>query len=508
MTASITVDATAAGDVFSAYLLGSNLPAWLQQTTFESPQFRRRIAASGIPLLRIPGGSWGDEYGWLSCETLEDVPGAIPCRYPWARRPTDFINFFRGIADLGVHIEPMYIVNVNYTAQEAAALVAFFNAPVTDTTVIGLDRNGTDWKTAGEWAALRAAGGNEQPLSIHWWEIGNEVHGGKPSTPGCKANGWEETWTCDGTEYISGTLEHDGYLQLRAAMLAVDPTIQVGAVGGSDSTMGNRWSEAVLRAGGEQMDYFVIHTYPRYNIYLGNPSKEWAEILALPQTHWRKLAESAEMARTYYAGGRAIPIVVNEYELVPPWGQKDPRNYMNKYIDALFIADSIGQMAAYGVDMAAQWDVMNGPDAYGNEFGLMLADGSNIRQPKYYAFPLWARFGTTLLPVTSSARPESELSVYAGRLDEGTLTLFVLNKTGSEVYTQITLNGVARITGGLLDVVAAPSLDALSVTFNGIADPADDLSDAPAQEIAGSADNRLNFTFAPLTMTLLRLQVQ
>ncbi|HOU15863.1 MAG TPA: alpha-L-arabinofuranosidase [Anaerolineae bacterium] len=508
MTASIEVDAAAPGDPFSPYLLGSNLPAWLKPETFENEQFRRRVAATGITLLRIPGGSWGDEYGWLSCETKKDAPGAIPCRFTWASRPTDFINFFRGMENLGVHIEPMYIVNVNYTAQEAAALVAFYNAPLTDTTVIGLDRNGTDWKTAGDWAALRAAGGNERPLGIHWWEIGNEVHGGKPGVPGCKANGWEETWTCNGSEYISGTLQHDGFLQLRAAMLAVDPTIQVGAVGGSDSTMGNRWSEAVLRAGGDQMDYFVIHTYPSYNFYLGNLSKEWAEILALPQTHWRKLAESASMAHQYYANGRAIPIVINEYELTPPWGQNDLRTYMNRYVDALFIADSIGQMATYGVAMAAQWDVMNGPDKYGNEFGLMRADGTNIRQPKYYAFPLWSRFGATLLPVTSSARPEAELSVYTGRLDDGTLTLLALNKTGSEIHTQITFNGVARITGGLLDVVTAPSFDALTATYNGVADPADDLSDAPAQEVAGVTDNRLEFTFAPLAMTLLRLQVQ
>jgi hypothetical protein len=200
--------------------------------------------------------------------------------------------------------------------------------------------------------------------------------------------------------------------------------------------------------------------------------------------------------------------VINEYELIPPWGQKDYRNYRNKYVDALFIADSIGQMAVHGVDMAAQWDVMNGADGDGNEFGLMRADGTNFRQPKYYAFPLWARFGTTLLPVMSSAKPEAELSVYAGRLDDGTLTLLVLNKTGSEVHTQITLNGVARITGGQMDVVTAPSFDSLTATYNGVAEPADDLSDAPAQGIAGSPNNRLEFTFAPLAMTLLRLQVQ
>jgi hypothetical protein len=64
---------------------------------------------------------------------------------------------------------------MNYTAQEAASAVAFYDAQVDDTTPIGLDRNGTDWKTSGHWAQLRADHGNKEPLGIHYWEIGNEV---------------------------------------------------------------------------------------------------------------------------------------------------------------------------------------------------------------------------------------------------------------------------------------------------------------------------------------------
>lgn len=504
----IEIDAADLGKTFSPLMLGSNLPAWLKVTTFENAQFRRRVAASGVTLLRIPGGSWADEYGWLSCEKGRDMPGAFPCRYPWASRPTDFINFFRGVAELGIHIEPMYIINVNYTAQEAAAVVAFYNAAITDTTSIGLDRNGTDWLTAGDWAQLRAAGGNEQPLGIKFWEIGNEVHGGKPTTPGCPSNGWEETWTCNGREYILGTDQHDGLVQMRAAMLTVDPTIWVGAVGGSDNLLGNRWSEAVLKAGSQHIDYIVIHTYPSYHIY-GNLRKEFDEILALPQTHWPRLKQSADNALDRYGDGVKIPIVINEYELTPPWGQQDIRNYMNKYADAIFIADSIGQMIAHGVDIAAQWDIMNGKsDDFGNEFGLMKADGSNDRQPKYWAFPLWSRFGTTLLPAQSSAKPTTELSIYAGRLDNGHITLLVINKMERPANVQITLSGIAQIVGGLADVVIAPSLDSLDATFNGQANPADDLSDAPPLPIPSVSSNRLDYTFEPLAITLLRLDVQ
>ncbi len=508
IAASIRVEAGAAGTSFSPLMLGSNLPAWLKPVQFENEQFRRRVAASGVTLLRIPGGSWGDEYGWLSCEVGQDMPGAFPCRFPWASRPTDFISFFRGVEALGRRIEPMYIMNVNYTAQEAAAAVAFFNAWITDTTPIGVDRNGTDWKTAGHWAQLRADHGNPEPLGIHYWEIGNEVYGGEPGDPGCKANGWEETWTCLGDEYMLGTDAHDGALALRAAMKAVDPTIVVGVVGSGDTPYGNRWSKAVFASGGDQIDYFVIHTYPNYHDY-GNQPKEWAEIVAMPQKHWKSLKQGCEKALTEYAGGRRIPLVVNEYEIVPEWGKRDIRNYMNKYADAIWIADSIGQMIAHGFDIAAQWDIMNGKsDDWGNEFGLMKADGSNDRQPKYWAFPIWARFGTTMLPVESSARAESELSVYAGRPAEGVVSLLVINKSDRWADVEITLTGVTQIEGGLRDWVVAPSLDATVAAFNGVENPADDLVDAPPTPIEAGQGNRLAYTLPPLSITLLRLNVK
>jgi alpha-L-arabinofuranosidase len=289
-------------------------------------------------------------------------------------------------------------------------------------------------------------------------------------------------------------------------MLAVDPTIWVGAVGGGDSPFGSQWTEKVLRSGADQIDYLTLHTYPNYHLY-GIPKKETDEILALPQTHWKKLAASAENALKAYAEGRNIPVVVNEFDIIPPWGKTDTVNYMNKFVDAFFIADSIGQAAIYGVDMLAHWDLMNGKsDAYGNEFGLMKADGSNDRQPKYWVYPLWSRFGSALLPVTNSTNPATELSVYAGRLENGSFTLLVLNKTASWVDAEIVYSGIAQISGGLVDVLTASSLDALEVAFNGVANPSDDLTDAPSGRLPASETNLFRYSFTPLSITLIRIQ--
>ncbi len=520
LAASISVDAAAQGMPINPLILGSNLPAWLNPQKFADPQFRARTAASGITLLRIPGGSWGDDYGWLSCETKQNIPGAYPCNYPWASRPTDFINFFRAVEQIraqwgwkssSARIEPMYIVNVNYTAQEAAALVAFFNAKVGDTRAIGKDLNGTDWKTAGDWASLRAAGGNEQPLGIRYWEIGNEIYGGKTGPKGCGANGWEVSWTCDGGEYMlgipgmPGIPGKDGFLKMRAAMKKVDPSIKVGAVGGT-TLGGNQFSDPLFKEGKGSIDYIVLHTYPNYTYY-NNPRKEWNEILALPLTHWLWMAEDIRIAMDNYNDGKSIPVAMNEYDIIPAYGKEDYRNYMNKYLDALFMTDSIGQMIQNGFTIVANWDLMNGKsNDYGNEFGLMRADETNYRQPKYWSFPIWSRFGTQMLPAQSSAKPDSELSVYAGKLADGTITLIVINKRGGTVQASIRLDGVQKISGGTVDSVAAPSPDSLTATFNGVEDPKDDLSDAPPKALEASPNNEMEYTFAPYTITLFRLQ--
>ncbi|MCS7061707.1 MAG: alpha-L-arabinofuranosidase, partial [Anaerolineae bacterium] len=512
ISAGIEVNVAVSPTPFSPRMLGSNLPAWLKREVFENETFRRRVAASGIRLLRIPGGAWADEYGWLSCETGQDQPGAFPCRFPWASRPSDFINFFKAVAALGNPIEPMYIVNVNYTAQEAAALVAFHNSYVTDTTPIGVDIRGTNWYTAGRWAQLRAAAGNLQPLRINLWEIGNELYGGKPAVKGCPKSGWENTWTCDPVEYIEGNAQHDGFIKMRAAMQAVDPSISVGAVG-HESSLGG-WGRGVLTRGGSVMDYYVIHTYPQYYNY-GNPRREVEHIVSIPQYLWPKIKREADLAFDQYAAGRDIPIALNEFNIVPEWGKTDYRNYLNKHVNALFMADSIGMMIVNGYDMAAQWDVMNGPSPEMgggvNEFGLMRAydyDRNMTRQPKYYAFPIWARFGLTTVPVTSSVDPAKEMSVYAGRPAPGIVSILLINKSDRPADAQITLAGARQILGGTLDTVTADSPDAVISAFNGVTNPKDDLSDAPPVTLNGAPGNRFNHTVPPYSIALLRLRIR
>ena len=511
VSAAIRIQAGGIITPVDARMLGSNLPAWLGRSRFEDEVFRRRTVAAGVKLLRMPGGSWSNAYGWLSCEMGADQPGAEPCYWPWAARPTDFINFLRATG-----AEGLWVVNPNGTSKEAAALVAFFNGAIDDEREIGVDIRGTDWYTVGHWAQLRAAHGNPDPVGVKLWEFGNEVYGGKPSTGGslCQSWGWEDVWTCDGTEYAlgkgTGATRREGYLEFRAAMRAVDPTILVGAVGyeapGDPSTPDwwnyNNWGLKVISAAGASLDFYSIHPYPYFQPPADNAAG-YAEILVKPQSQWRTIRADLDAAFDAFADGRRAPIAVTEYNLVSVQDQ-DNAQLMTRAVNALFLADSIGQAVQQGYALFNHWDLANGRAGNGTEYGLMHEDNGFYRAPQYYAFPLWARFGETMLPVTTTLDAAAQASVYAGRVDATTLSTLAINKTSGWITATIAVEA-GSIEGGLLYEVRAASPAAQSVTYNGVSAPSDALLEPP--QSIDAVNGELTVALAPWSITLVQLKL-
>jgi hypothetical protein len=499
--ATIRIDTAGTARPVDPRILGTNLPTWLNPTRLNNAVFRARTVAAGIKVIRMPGGSWSNRYGWLSCEQGANQPNALPCGdgwQSWAARPTDFINFLKATGTQG-----LWVVSPNGTPQEAAAAVAFFNAQPGDTTLIGVDSKGFDWQTAGYWAQLRADHGNPQPVGIKLWAVGNEVYGGTPASGGaqCQSYGWEEVWTCDGTEYVNGARGYAGYNAFRTAMRAVDPTIQVGAVGLPASADFNNWGNEVIAAAGATMDFYDIHQYAYFN-----PPASNAEALAQPHTAWNTIFADLRTAFNTHAGGRQIPVGVTEWNLFSVQDQ-DNGQLMTRALNALFLADTIGQMAEEGIFLANQWDLANGRAGNGTEYGLMHEDNNYYRSPQYYVFPLWSRFGGELLPASNTLDAATQLSVYGGRIDAGMISLLAINKSGATITGTIYLDspgGPLSVTGGWADVVQAASLADQAVTYNGQLNPADDLSNAPAAVLG--AGSPTTYHFAPYSITLLRFQ--
>ncbi len=497
----IIIDANSAGTAVDPRIRGTNLPAWLGPDRTEDQTFIARTKAAQPTVIRIPGGSWSNGYNWLACERGTDISGNDSCgSYGWGLAPTDFINFLNEIG-----AEGMYTINQNGTSKEAAALVAFFNGSITDDRELGVDVQGNDWGKVSDWAKLRRDNGNPNPFGLQYWEIGNETYAGRPAFGGadCWEFGWEKVWTCDGTEYVNGTGSGvnrlEGFIEFRDMMQWVDPTIEVGAVGVPRQAGWNNWGNEVIAAAGESMDFYIVHQYGFFNT-----PNSLDEILALPQTDWQTIMSDVQSSINTNAPGFDIPITVTEYNLFSNQ-EKDNTQLMTQTVNMLFMADTMGQMMQQGFAIANQWDLANGKADNGTDYGMLDAD-SYARNPQYYAFPLWAKFGSTMLPVTNPLSDATQLSVYAGRVDATTISLFVINKTGDTIATNIQVDGFATITGGTADFVQGDTLGATTVSYNGNSNPADDLSDAPATTIGCSA-NPLAYAFPKYSISLLLLNV-
>jgi hypothetical protein len=248
-----------------------------------------------------------------------------------------------------------------------------------------------------------------------------------------------------------------------------------------------------------------VHPYAYY-IVPPNTAAGRAQILAQPTTSWGAIKAMLQAAFDTYAGGRPIPIFATEYNLVSVQDQ-DTRRLMNRAVNGLFIADSIGQAMQNGFAMTNQWDLSNGCAANGTCYDLLQIDHGFNRAAQYYAFPLWSRFGSQLLPATVSLDAASQISVYAGRIDASTLSVLAINKTRSRITASISFDSGITSAVGQAYVVRAASLSAQRVNYNNVRTPSDDLSNAPPLPLSSSG-NAVTYRFRPGSITLLRMSVQ
>ncbi len=499
-TVNVTIDTDQTVLEFSARnALGTNYGMWGVEAAANST-FLARSGALGNMTIRLPGGSMSQDHGAINCElgAGNTIADAWPCNYEWAMTPTDFIEFLSATGR-----DAIWTINTNVTSGEAAALVAFFNGDVADQRALGTDHNGVNWRTVGYWAQLRASHGNAAPVGIKYWDFGNETYGS------C-VQGWEVGWTCDGAEYINGVTtpeRHEGYLDVRAAMKAVDPTIMVGVTGLANPTEFNNWTTKVLTEGGDIIDYLAIHPYSFVDVPNNDALGRYL-MLSRPQKQWPEVFASTRQAIADFADGRDIPIMIGEYNLSAGWPY-DPQAMMTKALNMLFIADTTGQIIQGDVLAANHWLLNGNVQTNGTDYGLIGDVPSYTRSPQYYAFHLWQFFGNRLLEYTSDADAATQISFYAGS-DGHTISLMAINKTGQATTTNVQLRAdgtVIPVISGSIDVAQAASLDATTITYNGQTNVNDDFSNAQTVELTEVGETT-TVTLPAYSITLLRFATE
>lgn len=491
--AAIVVHDGAAGTPFDHRLLGTNLPAWVGPARLADPAFVDATIASGATVVRMPGGSWSDSYDWLACENL--TPG---CMWDGSARPQDYAGFLEATGTEG-----MWTVNVNGTAQSAAALVAYFNGSVDDTRAIGVDRHGVDWQTVATWARLRAEHGHAEPVGVRLWEIGNEVWGARSSAIGtCAAFGWEDAWTCDGDLYVHGDADHDGFLAIRSAMRDVDSTIAVGAVGTPDQATWSGWGAKVIGGTAGQLDFYVLHHYGF------DAQPRVADVLRAPAAQWPGGVPAVAGALATANPGSEVPVAVTEFNLVATQ-DVDDEALMTKAVNALYVADTIGQMASSGVAIANQWNLINGRAGNGTDYGML--DETSRSAPQYAGFALWQYAGDALVPVDGA---DGGLGVYATSRADGAAVVLVINRSAYARSTTLAVDSLpsARVAAttmrapSLTSTELLPSIPAIAGVGTAWAPAPPSGPNVPMAPLdLGELRGPLSVTFAPWSISVLVL---
>jgi alpha-N-arabinofuranosidase len=284
------------------------------------------------------------------------------------------------------------MASMDQRIMRAAAWVAFMNGSVSDARPIGIDPEGNDWKTVGYWARKRVEEGRTEPVSVVYWEVGNELF-------------WaSEVGHTTAREYAVG------FGRFAKAMKAVDPAIKVGAAGMSDpSGRGDPdphtiWNATLLQIAKGDMDFLAVHPY--------YPSALSSQVLFGSETWYRAVMAGASHAMVHMRRirglieqteprGKKVEIVVSEYGIWPA-DSKDARDFSNlarAVYDADLLLHLLRAGEGLGVTMAAGWNLQSS-----TETALIRHDwatGLGTLRPQYHSFQMLRDLsGARFLPVS------------------------------------------------------------------------------------------------------------
>ena len=390
-----------------------------------------KVKALRPAFMRWPGGNVAQDYRWQwGTGPRDGRPTWTNLSWKNEPEPGDFgtDEFVRFARNAGA--EPSITVNVEgrgATAEEAAAWVEYCNGPPTST-----------------YGAIRARNGNPEPFRVKYWEIGNEIWG-----DWVRGHSDAATYARNLTRYV-------------AAMRAVDPSIQVIAVGDNDMA----WNRTVLRHPGERFDYLAVHHYYSHR----EMGADLRNLMARPLYYERFYGEMSRQLREL-APDRRPKLAINE------WGLDLPESQQYSIVAAIYAARlmNVFERSSDLVAMSAVSDLVNGWPG-----GIIQAGRHGVFvTPIYLVNTLYAmRLGAERLaakvsgPTFSSTREGGNIPVIdisASRSADGRSVFLKAVNTDFEqaVTARITLRGARVSSRAVVESVVADSLAAT----NGFATP-------------------------------------
>lgn len=276
----------------------------------------------------------------------------------------------------------------------------------------------------------------EKAYNVRYWSIGNE-----PNLFGPLLN----------TPYTTEDLNRE-WRAMAEAMLEVDPDIMLvgpdltqyvilslegenieylpNSVGGHPvDSEGRDWLREFLLANGDLVDIIALHRYPFPGFLASNNQSVTIDGLRASLGEWDiSIPNLRQLIRDTL--GRDLPIAITEVN-------SNSNNSMggeaslDSHYNAIWFADVLGRLIRQQVDMVLYWSLATDS---ANGFGLI--ERYDVR-PAYYTYMMYTHFGTELLAAESA---DSDVSIYAAKREDGTLTLLIVNLSHEAADRTLVLN--------------------------------------------------------------------
>ena len=409
----ITVDANRVVHTTERHrLLGSNLALWHEASQMFNPDLQQYMRDLHPAYLRIPGGSWSDEYYWNGHGVWKDGVFDLS-RLKDGYWDVDFSAYAPGFRVHGLDRKPAdYHGNVDVKALHELIVLEGAEPIVTVNAGTGKPELAAEWV---RWA------NKINSYNVRHWEIGNELEGN-----------WELGHVRPDGSRMTGETYARIFTEHAQAMKAVDPTILVGGPAAANSSGG--FLPDLLRLAGNQVDFVTFHTYP-VERQLESESDMFAQMLSLREA----------MANIRAWLERYVPERKDKIEIgITEWNSKvvEDRDTAD-LLNGLWTAAWIGEMFQAGVSFATQWDLLTATKTGGH--GLFLfVDGQCIPRSQFWGLYLWSKFmGNELLAATVES--ETDAFAFATRSD-GVLSLLIVNPSREQ-----TLDVELVVTGAELE---------------------------------------------------------
>lgn len=447
-------------------ILGANAGLWYSAKQFTALRAGDHLKNWRPGLIRIPGGSWGDELVWNGNGVRVD--GKVdPRKFVNGRWQVDYSAYAPGFRS-GANGHPAeFHGNVDVRALHE------FIRDVGSSAIVTVNAGTGTPEMAAEW--VRWAKANHYPVA--YWEIGNELEGK-----------WEQGHHRPDGKEMTGEIYAGIYRQFATAMKAVDPTIKVG--GPAASNDGVAFAAETLEEAGDLVDFISYHTYPA-NSHKGTPKlfeeanstlggmKKVRELIAQEAPH--RVGKIEVGITEWHVGIHEGPRTVNQ--ISGPW-----------------CAKWIGRMIESGVDFANVWDFFSATAQGGH--GILGKDDAMTPRGAFWALQLWSQHMGGKVVATSvardSAKAEATLSAFATKHD-GRTALLLINENETEATTvKVSITGKA-VSG----CFQAHELSAASYLWNEHT-LRPEWSHAPVQRVL-TLDAEGRVSLPPLSATVLHL---